>query len=210
MFPFDPPPPTILPYFINTNRLIVSSCVFSCIMTLEPVHKLVTGVILSVAIPSPQFGLVCCAGLCIIANTMPCGSNEILPYGKDCHFFCEYWINSKVQWWHTKGNVLRRNSMNCNRLMNMNPFKKYFHCVVQWVLLSGDCFTVLIQLSSVAGTVVVDVLTTSSSWLGCCQCRVLVYVYWFLCCNIILPIHLSVSDVAFSHEVFQQKLCMHL
>ena len=90
MFPFDPPPPTILPYFINTNRLIVSSCVFSCIMTLEPVHKLVTGVILSVAIPSPQFGLVCCAGLCIIANTMPCGSNEILPYGKDCHFFCEY------------------------------------------------------------------------------------------------------------------------
>jgi len=31
------------------------------------------------------------------------------------------------------------------------------------VLLSGDCFTDMIQLSAVAGTVVVDVLTTSKA-----------------------------------------------
>jgi len=90
MFPFDPPPPTILPYFINPSRLIVFSCVCSCIVTLDPVDRLVMAVMLSVAIPSPQFGLVCCAGLFIIANTVPCGSNEILPYGEDCHFFWEY------------------------------------------------------------------------------------------------------------------------
>ena len=90
MFPFDPPPPTILPYFISPSWLIVSSCVCSCIMTLEPVHRLVMGVMLSVAIPSPQFGLVCCACLFIIANTIPCGSNEILSYGEDCDLFWEY------------------------------------------------------------------------------------------------------------------------
>lgn len=90
MFPFDSPPPTILPYFINLSRLIVSSCVCSHTMTLEPVRRLVMGVMLSVAVPSPQFGLVCCAGLFIIADTMPCGSNEILPYWEDCHFFWEY------------------------------------------------------------------------------------------------------------------------
>ena len=89
-FPFDPPPTTILPYFINTSRLILSSCIYSHTMTVEPVHRLVMGVMLSVGIPSPQFSLVCCAGLFIIANTMPCGSNEFLPYGEDCHFFWEY------------------------------------------------------------------------------------------------------------------------
>jgi len=42
-------------------------------MTLEPVHRLVTGVILSVAIPSPQFGwsaVLACLSLLILRHAV--------------------------------------------------------------------------------------------------------------------------------------------